>query len=213
VASDNSGGSGVASITLWTTGAQTSEPVDISGKAAYVLIDTEGQTTLNFYATDLIGNASATQARSIKVDDTGPRISVDPIGIRSGAYEVLIRADDASSSGIAYIAVRARGAEFFSEVLSLSDETTIQLTMEGETELTITSVDIVGNITTLSQRVTVPEISEKVASDDDQNDSNPGWKSNGSSFGLSGLSVLLMLWILRVCLPMSNQRLFGRASR
>jgi hypothetical protein len=216
VASDNAGGSGVASITLWTTGAQVSAPIEIPGSDAYVLIDTAGQTVLNFFTTDLSGNVSATQLRSINVDVAGPSILVQPTGIRSGAYEVSVRADDASGSGIAYIAVSASGAESFTEIVSLDDETVIQLTREGETELTITSVDNTGNITAIVKRLTVPEIPREDTSGDstnsDQDDEDSGSGSGGSSAGLFVISLLLMLWIFRVCRSTPGRCSSSRAS-
>jgi len=158
VAKDNNGGTGIASITFSGTGAQLISEETVAGKEAFVLINTEGLTSLSFYATDISGNVSETTTISVSIDNSGPQISVTPSGINEGVYEVIINVEDLLGSGIEYITVSGIGAEYLGESISYTDETIISLTVEGFTTLTITAVDVAGNTTTMEHEVTVPRL-------------------------------------------------------
>jgi hypothetical protein len=70
---DESGGSGVKSITYNATGAQPIASTAVNGTSTNVLIGTEGITTISFHATDLAGNVeSPDHTVTVKLDKTAP---------------------------------------------------------------------------------------------------------------------------------------------
>ena len=202
-AKDETGGTGVASITYNVTTDQVVTNVTVAGSAAYVLIDTEGLSSLNFFATDIAGNTSETSSININIDHSGPQISVTDSGINQSVYEVVINATDLLGSGIDYISISATGAEPFSERIELTDEVVIALTQDGMTTLLITAVDVAGNITTLTRDVTVPDLFVNDGDGITNNDGNPtsGGTSNANSSSGAALGPLwLLLAGLMICL-------------
>lgn len=66
-ATDNSGGSGVGTLTYAASGAQTVAPTTVAGGSSELHIIDAGLTTLTFAATDKVGNAEVTRSESIIV--------------------------------------------------------------------------------------------------------------------------------------------------
>lgn len=75
-ATDNSGGSGVASITYSATGAQTIGSTTVEGASATVPVTQEGTTTLTYAATDNAGNTEDSKTVTIRIDKTQPTIAI-----------------------------------------------------------------------------------------------------------------------------------------
>jgi hypothetical protein len=73
-ATENSGGTGVKNITYSATGAQAVESTTVTGDSASVPIDTEGETTITYHATDNVGNAEPDQAITVKLDKSAPTL-------------------------------------------------------------------------------------------------------------------------------------------
>jgi hypothetical protein len=71
-ATDNPGGSGVASITYSESGAQTLSSTTVSGAAASFVVSTEGVTQISYGATDNAGNVEAGKSLTISLDKTAP---------------------------------------------------------------------------------------------------------------------------------------------
>ncbi|MBI5385686.1 MAG: hypothetical protein HZA90_13490 [Verrucomicrobia bacterium] len=72
-ATDNAGGSGVASITFRASGAQTIASTTVPGASAVVpLLTREGTTTITWFATDAAGNAEPARTLTVKLDKTPP---------------------------------------------------------------------------------------------------------------------------------------------
>ncbi|HEX7255672.1 MAG TPA: M12 family metallo-peptidase [Gaiellaceae bacterium] len=71
-ATDDSGGSGVASITYSATGGQPIAETTVNGSTTDVVISGEGVTTLSFFATDNAGNTSDVGTHTVKLDKTAP---------------------------------------------------------------------------------------------------------------------------------------------
>ncbi|MFC0842316.1 OmpL47-type beta-barrel domain-containing protein [Streptomyces noboritoensis] len=69
-ATDPVPGSGVASITYSTSGAQTTPPATVAGDSAALTITREGETVITFHATDKAGNAEPDRILTVRVDKT-----------------------------------------------------------------------------------------------------------------------------------------------
>jgi hypothetical protein len=78
VATDNPGGSGVKSITVSTSGAQTGKTV-FTGSTAAVSITTEGTTTVTYFAMDNAGNQEVAKSLIIQLDKTTPAVAGLPV--------------------------------------------------------------------------------------------------------------------------------------
>jgi hypothetical protein len=59
IAATDAGGSGVASITYSATGAQPIALTTVAGASASTVVNVDGETTVNYTATDVAGNASS----------------------------------------------------------------------------------------------------------------------------------------------------------
>lgn len=74
-ATDVSGGSGIASISYSATGAQPIAPTTQTGSSASVTITAEGQTVVEFYATNNGGLTEAAHGVTVSLDKTLPTIT------------------------------------------------------------------------------------------------------------------------------------------
>jgi archaellum component FlaF (FlaF/FlaG flagellin family) len=77
-ATDNPGGSGVKSISVATSGAQTGQ-TSFPGSSATVSINAEGTTTVTYFAVDNAGNQEPAKSLVIKLDKTPPAIAGLPV--------------------------------------------------------------------------------------------------------------------------------------
>jgi hypothetical protein len=84
-ASDDDGGSGVASITVATSGAQSEAATTSDGSSVDVPVSAEGTTTITYYATDAAGNAESPHTTTVRIDETAPTIAY---GGNAGTYTV-----------------------------------------------------------------------------------------------------------------------------
>ena len=71
-ATDNTG---VRRITFGATGAQPMATTTVNGSSATLLINTEGITAVNFFATDNWGNQEAPKSVTVRLDKTAPALS------------------------------------------------------------------------------------------------------------------------------------------
>ena len=220
IASDNFGGSGIASITYSATGAQSIPTTTVAGEKAFALIEIEGVTRLTYYATDVMGNVSANTMVTTNIDNSKPQISVTHTGVVDDSYEVIIEASDLIGSGIAYLTVSARGVESFTENIETKSSVVVRLTEEGLTTLTITAVDIAGNSTVLLHDVDVPNLSvveeepvvttEPVDVTKEPPVDDTRQASEGSSSGSTGLPFLLLIALIG-CLRKTQNKLLQDA--
>jgi len=72
---DESGGSGVHSITYTASGAQSIDATTVSGASATIDLTADGTTTLTYSATDNAGNVEAPQTVTPRIDTTAPTIT------------------------------------------------------------------------------------------------------------------------------------------
>jgi hypothetical protein len=68
-ASDNTGGTGVASITY---SLNNGTPITVNAASTSLTVSTEGTNTISYYATDNASNAETSKTMTIKLDKTGP---------------------------------------------------------------------------------------------------------------------------------------------
>jgi hypothetical protein len=80
-ATDETGGSGVASISV----VQDGSTATTAGSSVDVPVPSEGATTLTYYATDAAGNQEAPQTLTVQIDETAPTVSYDG---NAGTYTV-----------------------------------------------------------------------------------------------------------------------------
>jgi uncharacterized lipoprotein YddW (UPF0748 family) len=159
-ATDNPGGSGIATIHYSATGAQplaeTSEP----GSSVTLNISTEGSTTITFSAEDEACNHEASKTVTIKLDKSAPQVT-GPADITVGndpgqAYATVdpgtASATDAVSSVASITGVRSDGKP-------LTDPYPV-----GVTTITWTATDAAGNTADASQTITVNDVEAPVIS-------------------------------------------------
>jgi hypothetical protein len=86
-ANDNSGGSGVKSITYRTTGAKVINQTTVQNTQVTFSIGAQGTTTVYFYATDNIGNTETEKSIIVKVDTVKPGVSKATVtgGVKNGS--------------------------------------------------------------------------------------------------------------------------------
>jgi hypothetical protein len=85
IGADDGAGSGVASITVATSGAQTASAVTTPGSAVDVPVSAEGVTTVTYYATDAAGNAETPKSVTVRIDESPPTVAYAG---NSGSYTV-----------------------------------------------------------------------------------------------------------------------------
>ena len=165
-ASDNVGGSGVASITYSAGGAQDMAPVSVLSNTAQVEVNTDGTTTISYFATDNESNSGSVQTVNVNIDQTPPQIAVNVPGngdMVPGDIMVNVT-DNESGSGFDYMTISTSGAQSQSPANILNNPATVSLSAVGQTTLTIVAYDTVGNATTLSYDLTVTDNESPVVS-------------------------------------------------
>jgi hypothetical protein len=115
-ASDEAGGSGVASITYSASGAQNIAPVTVPGSSAPVVISSEGITTVSYFATDNEGNSGTPQTLQVKLDLNAPTTSASlSPSPQNGWYAsptLTLSASDGAGSGVAQTQYAVDGGPF-----------------------------------------------------------------------------------------------------
>lgn len=187
-AADNTGGSGVASISYSASGNQTIVQTTVAGDVVSVPISGEGMVSLKYFATDISGNVSDTTTMTITIDSAVPQISlITPSDPANNPYKVEVSATDLQGSGISHLLISAYGAETINEYMVAADKATVTLTAPGVTSLSITAVDAAGNNIRLAQDVMVPAAVVNTTGGD---------FSGGASGDASGGGSLSLLWLL-----------------
>ena len=146
-ASDNVGGSDVASLTYSATGAQVIASTEIEGAAAIIIVSAEGITTVTFAARDAAGNTEPVGAVTVRVDKTPP-IQTSPFS------NVIANATSPSGATVDY-AIPA-----FTDALDPAPSVTCSpasgtLFASGVTTVTCVATDQAGNSVSLQFVVNV----------------------------------------------------------
>lgn len=134
---DDPAGSGIREITYSATGAQTIFSTTVSGPEANILITAEGETTINFFATDFAGNTETLQSLTVKIDKSAPTIalttpSADAVYLLNQSVAANYSCGD-SGSGIAGC------------VGSVANGSLLDTAATGADSFTVNATDIAGN--------------------------------------------------------------------
>jgi hypothetical protein len=147
-ATDNSGGSGVASIRYTTDGSTPSLTNGIKYSAPFPLTAT---TTVNYRSYDNAGNAEAVKTQVVQVDGTSPSVSLTAPGPGLAAGTVSLSANASDNVGVDHVdflvdgtvvgTVRSAPYTFAWNSATVAD---------GSHTITARAVDLAGNATTSS---------------------------------------------------------------
>jgi hypothetical protein len=147
---DEAGGSGVASITYRTTGAQAQAATTQPGATASVPVTVDGVTTVHWFATDVAGNAEGEQSLVIRLDTLAPVLSLPAA--------ITVDAEDSSGAGVSYTAT-ASDALDPAPVVACSPASGSRFPI-GTTTVQCGATDQAGNASAGSFDVTVRPLSQ-----------------------------------------------------
>jgi hypothetical protein len=109
---NDTGGSGVSSITYSESGAQSVGATAVSGATASITLSAQGATTVSFAATDGAGNVEQTRTSVVRIDKTAPSVGAAVLVnadsgqtgyVRpGGGYRIYANATD-STSGVSTV--------------------------------------------------------------------------------------------------------------
>ena len=136
VAEDNSGGSGVRSITYSATGAQAIATTTVNADTTALTISTEGETTITYYASDVAGNLESPQTIVIKIDKTAPTISVTSPTAGSYLLNQIATIDFSCTDSLSGVA-SCTGSSLNGSALDTASV--------GAKSVTVTATDLAGN--------------------------------------------------------------------
>ena len=150
-ATDNSGGSGVQSITYSIDGG-ASTTVDAAGTQVTIAApadhSNDGVHTLSFYATDNAGNQEAAQSATVKIDTTPPLVSAsgaaDGAWLNHAATVTLIAADNSGGAGVASIGYTLDGVSH--TVAGASARVVLSASPNATHTFTYFATDLAGNL-------------------------------------------------------------------
>jgi len=132
------GGTGVKQITYAATGAQTVASTIVNGASTSFTINTEGVTTVTFFAVDMAGNIESVHSITIQVDKTPPTI----VGSHTPA-------PNAGGWNNTNVTVNFACADAISGLAQTSPPPPTELSTEGvNEEVTGTCADLAGNSAT-----------------------------------------------------------------
>ena len=141
-------GSGVASISYSSIGAQATDPTVVDGDTATLTIDTDGVTEVTYSATDVAGNVSAPRTITVRLDTAAPvfagvsDLTVPASGPDGAVVSYPVTATDGLGGTVTTVCTPASGSTF----------------PVGTTPVTCTATDLVGNEATTAFTVTVTAV-------------------------------------------------------
>lgn len=141
-------GSGVASISYSSTGAQPTGTIVVDGDTATLTVDTDGVTQVTYSATDVAGNVSAPQTLTVRLDTGAPvfagvtDLTVPATGPDGAAVEYPLSATDGLGGTVSTVCTPAGGSTF----------------PVGTTPVACTATDQAGNEATAGFTVTVTAV-------------------------------------------------------
>ncbi len=145
---DNSGGSGIQSLTYSATGAQSIGSTTVVSNSAVLNITTEGQTTLMYNAADYADNVETAKTLNVKLDKTAPHLAITSPQAQDYSHAetfALAWTSDDALSGIASDSATLDGSTVTNG--QVIDASHLSL---GDHTLVVIVKDNAGNITTRS---------------------------------------------------------------
>jgi N-acetylneuraminic acid mutarotase len=147
-ATDNAGGTGVASVTYAVTGGSGAT---VLGSIASLNVTAEGVNTVTYHATDVAGNAGADQSLVVRIDKTAPQAiaSATPVANAAGwnntNVNVALAATDFGGSGVASVTYTVANGASSSGATTPGSTASFEVTGEGISTVTYRASDVAGN--------------------------------------------------------------------
>jgi subtilisin-like proprotein convertase family protein len=190
---DDGVGAGVASVTYEKSGAETAGPTVVSGDSASLTVSTAGETTITYFATDLVNNIETPQLLTVKLDLTAPTITQAPdsdliLYSRLDANRVPVQVgwdggDNAGGSGMRAYQLQHKQAPGSYTNTSTSDPTSTSrlrsVVPNTENGFQVRAVDVAGNVSAYTEGASL-----LTGVDDDTAASivySPGWVTQPTS--------------------------------
>jgi hypothetical protein len=150
-ATDNTGGTGIESISYSSAGAQVI-PAVTAGNPAVFTVSAEGITTVSYAATDKAGNTEPTKTLMVKIDRTAPTTTAvatpapGPSGWNLPLVTVtLTAADNAGGSSVQNITYSLTGAQASPTVIA-GNPASVAIAVDGITNVVYAAADLAGNV-------------------------------------------------------------------
>jgi len=145
-ASDETCGSGAASITYSATGAQAIAPTTVIGSFATIIFSVDGTTTLTYQATDNAGNVEAPNSLTIRIDTIPPSIAIgSPTSTIYGLHQTVLASYACADSG----------SGIASCLGTVPNGSPIDTSSLGTKVFTVQATDVAGNASSASVSYTV----------------------------------------------------------
>ncbi|HEX4963538.1 MAG TPA: hypothetical protein VF173_22100 [Thermoanaerobaculia bacterium] len=141
-ASDGPYGSGVQSLTYWTTGAQVVAQTTVTGNTAALTITTDGTTTVHFKATDVAVNVEAAKSIAVKIDRTAPVAHITAPVVKAYTLNQSVLAN--------YHCTDAGGSSVASCAGPVADGTAIDTSSVGSKSFAVNALDGADNAASAS---------------------------------------------------------------
>ncbi|WP_437772950.1 OmpL47-type beta-barrel domain-containing protein [Arthrobacter sp. KNU40] len=167
VAVDNTGGSGVASITYHV---DSLTPVTVNAATAAVTVSGgDGTHTVFYSATDVAGNPSDSHTQTVKIDTTypvvGASISPTPNSLgynRTSSVTVNLSATDVRGSGVASISYKVDNGT--PSTVNAATAAVNVSGADGTHTVSYSATDVAGNVTSQSQTINIDTMAPTVSS-------------------------------------------------
>jgi hypothetical protein len=173
-ASDETCGSGVQNVTYSASGAQTIPSTTVPGSTASFSISNEGVTTVSYYSTDNANNVETTNALTVKIDNTPPRVAfTTPPG---GEPYLLNQPVAASYACVDQVGGVDGGVGVASCVGTVANGSNIATGTIGTFTFSVNTADLLGNATLQS---TTYHVTYKICLG-----YNPANASGGAAYGI-----------------------------
>lgn len=149
-ATDNAGGSGVASVTYAVAGA-SSGGATVPGSTASVGVTAEGVSTVTYRAADVAGNSGADQTLVVRIDKTAPQVvgsatpAANAAGWNNTNVNVALSATDSGGSGAASVTYTVVNGASSGGATVPGSTASFEVTTEGVSTVTYRASDVAGN--------------------------------------------------------------------
>jgi N-acetylneuraminic acid mutarotase len=149
-ATDDAGGSGVASVTYNLTGA-SGGGATVPGAATSVGVTAEGVSTVTYRAADVAGNTSTDQTLVVRIDKTAPQAiasampAANAAGWNNTNVNVALAATDSAGSGVASLTYTVVNGASSGGATVPGSTASFEVTGEGVNTVTYRASDVASN--------------------------------------------------------------------